>query len=62
MEKIEIEQFENYKGTKNKGELKILQTIYLKHNPTEVYNCLCNPVVRKIKAKQFFEWYDKARN
>jgi len=55
------ELMDSFRGNFKKQALKAVQRVYLKYNPDEKYNCMCNAVTRKIKHAQFYEWYDKAR-
>lgn len=60
----EIDLFDRFRliAASSKVRMKMLQNVFLKHNPNEGYNCMCRSVERKIKHKQFYEWYDQIRN
>jgi hypothetical protein len=45
-----------------KNDLHKLQVVFRKYNPTIPYDCMCKMLNRKIKSKQFNEWYDQVRN
>jgi hypothetical protein len=57
----EIDLFENSKNNFEKRSLKQLQKIYLKYNQGDSY-CMCNLIKRKVKYREFYNWYDKTRN
>lgn len=54
--------FKSNLNTTEKHTLIKMQRVFLAYNPTEKRDCLCKLLNRKIKSKQFTEWYDKVRN
>jgi hypothetical protein len=60
----EIDLFDRFRliAATSKTRMKLLQNVFVKYNPTEGYHCMCRSVERKIKHKQFYEWYDQIAN
>jgi len=54
--------FQRLLNTIEKGNLHKLQNVFRKYNPEVPYDCMCKAMNRKIKSKQFFEWYEEVRN
>ena len=57
----EIETWNNHK-TDSKRDLHACQRVFLAHNPNESSYCMCQMTKRKIKRKQFDEWYAEITN
>jgi hypothetical protein len=54
--------FQRLIQSQEKNDLHKMQVVFRKYNPTIPYDCMCKLLNRKIKSKQFTEWYDEVRN
>lgn len=59
MTQEEIQIAESFRGFTSRQALASIYKIYDKYTGTKTTDCWCSALNRKIKAKQFYVWFDE---
>lgn len=53
---------EKFRGGLSKKALKSIYDIYNKYNDPKITDCWCSSLTRKLRAAEFYQWYDAQTN